>query len=122
MEMANIPNDARFVAVVNAATDVVLYNREGEAMTVPASKEGYWLTRGFRRTVRDIAELLSEVHALAAAVDDPWVAYAAACQASGFIDGNAQEVAIHALQLLSDACNNLHLALHSAYRTRGADE
>jgi len=122
MEMANIPNEAGFNTLVNAPEACTLYNREGESIRVPSDKEGYWLKFGFSRKAQDIASLISEVHALAAAVDDPWVAYAAACQASGFIDGNAQEVAIHALQLLSDACNNLHLALHSAYRTRGADE
>lgn len=120
--LADGPNETGMTADVNADVTFTLFNRDGEAVRVSAEKVAYWLKLGFSPKPQDLESLANEVRALALAVDDPWVAYAEACQATGFIDTKAQDVAIHALQLLSEACNNLHLALHQAYRVKGEDE
>lgn len=121
MAKSTVHHESTAAAEVNLLTNVTLYDQDGEPVAVAADSVEKWLARGFSRTPTDLDTLLAEVEAHAGAVVEPWRAYADACRAAGTVDNAAQDTARVALDLLSDACARLHLAIHRQFPMPQAD-
>jgi len=112
---STITNDSTTEAAVNAPESVMLYAQDGEEITVASDKVAVWLARGFSRTTTDPAEIAEEIDALLPAVGPAWRAYLDTVLAGKALDPAAQTTAHAALNELTNACNRLHLALHTRY-------
>lgn len=114
---SNIPHKAEITAEVNTTPALVpLYAPDGAVIHVAEADVATWLKRGFAREAADLDALLAEAEALADALIAPWREYVLAFQETGRIDDAAQTTAHAAVDLLSDALNRLHLAIHASVK------
>jgi hypothetical protein len=120
--METIHHETAVGAQVNAPQLTTLYAPDGETIQVEETKVATWLGRGFARTPIDLDALLSEVIALADALDDPWRAYVAACRAAGRVDNAAQDTARASIDLFTQACQRLHVAIHQTFPAPSGEE
>lgn len=120
--MSDTPHDTTIAATVNTPALTALYAPDGAAIHVAEADVAAWLTRGFARQPADLDGLLAEAEALAAALIAPWRDYVDAFKADGRVDPAAQTTAHAAVELLSDALNRLHLAIHASAQPATEEE
>ncbi len=123
---SRITVDAGMTAGVNTAAEeppVELWHEASGRRVMSAPEDvNFWLAQGFSRTKTDPEAIASEVRAHIEALWPPWSAYLEDAKDGELIDPALQVAAHMALNLLTDACNRLHLALHRRYETAPQDQ
>lgn len=108
-------------AEVNAPEMVTVYSPDGEAIQVQSNRLNIWLNRGFSLQTTDFDAVYSELAPLCKALNDAWGLYLNETRENGFISSGSQDAAQFALDMLGNACNRLHMAIHRAYNPQGEE-